>query len=521
MYEPEPNQSERLDEELVAYLDGQLDRQSARAVEQRLASEEPVRRRLQELAQSWDLLDQLPHAVAGDAFTRSTVEMVAVAAEQEVAEQQQEEPSCRARRWLWGVAAALAVGIAGYVLAASVWTDPNEKLIRDLSVIENQERYKQAGDIEFLKRLNEEGLFSDDTSESSATKDERAAKDEGRAAKDESRTSIDSASILTGLETTSQRREAVEKMSPQEREDLRTKFDKFKALSTDEQERLRRFEAQLNAEQQRDRLRRIMNLYHEWLKTLGPIERSELKDLAIAPHIEKIRSLQHAQEAKLAAQGGGPKFWKHDGDVLYAWETEFAKNHRQELLDDLPPVEWQKRFGAAASFDDPRMLLANARYHWRSGLVGEGKKVSVSEGEVQQLMDKLSPEAQKHLQPQTPQQRIKTIGIWVGMFRQARLADRPPGEGPPQVSQDELNKFFEGLSAKEKDALTALPNDDDFNRALRMKYFQRMRPNRGPGPRDASNGRDRPRPNAKQDAPPALPEPPPDGGPQKKSEGPG
>ena len=229
MHESEHNPSEQLDEELVAYLDGQLDRQSARAVEQRLASEEAVRRRLQELAQSWDLLDQLPHAVAGDAFTRSTVEMVAVAAERELADEQAAEPRRRAQRWLWGAAAALAVAVTGYVLAASVWRDPNDKLIRDLSVIENQERYKQAGDVEFLKRLYEEALFSDDTSEASAARDDRATKDDEYPAKDERRTSLDPASTMTGLEITSQRREIVEKMSPQERDDLRSKFDKFNA----------------------------------------------------------------------------------------------------------------------------------------------------------------------------------------------------------------------------------------------------------------------------------------------------
>jgi hypothetical protein len=523
MHESDPSQSERLDEELVAYLDGQLDRQTARQVEQRLATEEPVRRRLQELAQSWDLLDQLPNAMADDAFTRSTIEMVAVAAEQGFAEQQAAEPRRRGRRWVWGTVAALAVAVAGYVLAANVWTDPNEKLIRDLSVIENQERYKQAGDIDFLKKLNDEGLFSDETPETGTAKDDRAAKEEGRAAKDEARGGLDPAPTLTGLEAPSQRRETLEKMTPQEKEDLRTKFDKFNALSADEQERLRRFEEQLNADASRDRLRRIMNQFHEWLKTLSPIERSELLALASAPRIEQIRSLQHAQEAKLGAQGGGPKLSQHDVDVLHDWEAEFAKNHRSELIADLPAPwsqpEWQKRFGSTFAPENPRMLLLNARYHWRNGMVGEGKKISVSDNELQQFIAKLSPEARKILEPQTTQQRIKTIGSWIGIFRQARLNDRQPREGIPQVSQDELNKFFEGLPAKDKDTLLALPNDDDFNRALRWKYFQHTRQNRGPGPRDTTNGRDRPRAVSKPDIPPNNPEPPPGSVTPKKGEG--
>src|SRR5260221_3264221 len=111
MPQSDSSQIESLDEELVAYLDGQLDPESARHVEQRLASEETARRRLQQLAQSWDMLDQLPHAAADETFTRSTVQMVAVAAEQELTAQQAIEP--RRRRWLFAAALALPAGWFG------------------------------------------------------------------------------------------------------------------------------------------------------------------------------------------------------------------------------------------------------------------------------------------------------------------------------------------------------------------------------------------------------------------------
>ncbi len=528
MHESDPSQSERLDEELVAYLDGQLDRQSARQVEQRLASEEPVRRRLQELAQSWDLLDQLPHAVADDAFVRSTVEMVAVAAEQEVAEQQAAEPRRRRRRWLRGGGAALAVALAGYVVAANVWTDPNEKLIRDLSVIENQERYKQAGDVDFLKKLNEEGLFSDETSDATTSRDERGGNNEGRPAKDEPRANSDPAPTLTGLETPSQRRETLEKMTPPEKEDLRTRFDKFNALSPDEQQRLRRFEEQLNADASRDRLRRIMNQFHEWLKTLGPIERSELLAPALTStvRIEQIRNLQHAQEAKLGAQGGGPKLLQRDVDALHQWEATFAAKHAAELLAARPSTspqrEWAQKVDSADPAERRRALLILARYQWRTGSVGEGKKVSLSDAELQSLIKQLSPEARKILDAQTTtQQKIDTIGRWIFLFARARLFNRQSGEGPPQVSQDELNRYFEGLPANEKDKLLALPNDDDFNRALRWKYYQQhTRPNRGTGPRNAPGDRDRPRPGGKPEIPATNPDAPPASMTPKRGEGP-
>jgi len=68
-----------LDEELVAYLDGELDSQATKRLEDLLASDEPARKRLSQLANSWELLDQLPRATVDDLFTRTTVKMVALA----------------------------------------------------------------------------------------------------------------------------------------------------------------------------------------------------------------------------------------------------------------------------------------------------------------------------------------------------------------------------------------------------------------------------------------------------------
>ena len=77
-------------------------------MEHRLASEETVRRRLQQLAQSWDLLDQLPRTTVDDAFTRSTVEIVALAAEEEFGQKAAAEPRRRWLRWLLTAVAAAA-----------------------------------------------------------------------------------------------------------------------------------------------------------------------------------------------------------------------------------------------------------------------------------------------------------------------------------------------------------------------------------------------------------------------------
>src|SRR3954470_23257179 len=106
---------ETLDEELTAYLDGELPPDSAKRVESLLAGDEKARSRLAELAASWDLLDQLPRATVDDLFTRTTVEMVAVAAESEIAAAT--APAKRRMQWISGGVAAALAALVGFAAA--------------------------------------------------------------------------------------------------------------------------------------------------------------------------------------------------------------------------------------------------------------------------------------------------------------------------------------------------------------------------------------------------------------------
>ena len=59
---PDPvNDEAQLREELVAYLDGELDGEQSRRIEQRAAAEPEARRMLQELDRAWHMLDELDY----------------------------------------------------------------------------------------------------------------------------------------------------------------------------------------------------------------------------------------------------------------------------------------------------------------------------------------------------------------------------------------------------------------------------------------------------------------------------
>jgi anti-sigma factor RsiW len=161
MAHQESTEQDRLHEELTSYLDGELDAAEVRAVEDRLARDPAYRAELQRLQRAWDMLDRLPRASLPESFSRTTLEMVALAASQEAQEALDELPARQRRLRVWGWTGAAAAAIVGFVIGRALWTDPNEQLLRDLPVLQNYDLYYQADNIDFLRQLDQAGLFDE------------------------------------------------------------------------------------------------------------------------------------------------------------------------------------------------------------------------------------------------------------------------------------------------------------------------------------------------------------------------
>ena len=78
---------------LVAYLDGELDEETARRIKTLAVSDPKLQERLKQFGQTWELLDHLEQSETSGAFTEATLEMVAIQAEEE-ARQHQEYRRC-------------------------------------------------------------------------------------------------------------------------------------------------------------------------------------------------------------------------------------------------------------------------------------------------------------------------------------------------------------------------------------------------------------------------------------------
>ncbi|HXG10610.1 MAG TPA: hypothetical protein VNK04_12685 [Gemmataceae bacterium] len=160
MSEPPPlSDAER--EELVAYLDGELDEEAARAVAARINVDPRVRAEAEALRGTWDLLDYLPRPEPSPSFTHRTLQRVSAL--------RLTQPARRPWRvwqiaagWAAAVVLATLVGFGG--MEAFLARQPtDEDLIRDLRIIENKRLYEPVDDIDFLRKLAQPELFGDDS----------------------------------------------------------------------------------------------------------------------------------------------------------------------------------------------------------------------------------------------------------------------------------------------------------------------------------------------------------------------
>jgi anti-sigma factor RsiW len=141
-------------ENLVAYLDGELDEAATQQVEQVLAESVVARHDVDMLSRTWDLMNVLPGVKASEEFTRKTLSSI------RAAESPRSSPFGHAaaknlKRGLTLVIwAAVVVGAAVLGFQATrLVPNPADELLDNLDVIANFDDYREVGDVEFLKAL--------------------------------------------------------------------------------------------------------------------------------------------------------------------------------------------------------------------------------------------------------------------------------------------------------------------------------------------------------------------------------
>lgn len=417
-------------EELAAYLDGELSPQTCRRIEERLATDSAYRRQLQELDQAWEALDKLPRTTARDEFVRTTMDMVTLAAERDVAAETSSLPALRRRRILLLAAACAVTASLGFAAAHVLAPDPNEPLLADLPTIVQVDLLPQIDTVDFLQRLAQLPLdqFVEDKEELQRNFNE-----------------LQSAAAATPDD----RRHWVEQLSPDQRAALATKWKRFQTLSPapEAQTQLRDLEQQISQAPDADKLRQTLLAYGQWLAHRTPGEQAELRSLPTDERLRRVRQFAR-RDQRQAARELSPE----DARALREAVFSMAEERRQAL------VERMRREGV----EHPERRLEGRRSAVALFIVlRELHDDETRDAVAENLTSRLSPSAREYLnslresgprppgQPGARWRERQQLWQWVRDALQ------------PKLGSEELERFFdEELDYNQRERLLSLPADE-------------------------------------------------------------
>ena len=151
---------------LVAYIDGELSERESRALATKITLSATAHREVEALKRTWELLEYLPRPAASSELTERTLTEVrridALGGRLESLFVRRAKRVLRLALW----AGAALIGVAlGFAVMRWVWPDPTARLLRDLSIAEHFDEYRDVGDLEFLKALANTPEFSAESRE--------------------------------------------------------------------------------------------------------------------------------------------------------------------------------------------------------------------------------------------------------------------------------------------------------------------------------------------------------------------
>lgn len=153
------------DDDLVAYLDGELDDAAARKIEEKVTADAATRTKIQSLRKTYDLLDYLPKSEPSADFATKTITQI-----QKLPFRSFEVPRARLtnRNGIWtslAACSAIAMGLVAGMLSRPS-TPAAEPLTPDLlPVLARLPLYTGVDDLEFLRKLDRPDLFGSDPDE--------------------------------------------------------------------------------------------------------------------------------------------------------------------------------------------------------------------------------------------------------------------------------------------------------------------------------------------------------------------
>ena len=257
---------------------------------------------------------------------------------------------------------------------------------------------------------------------------------------------------LGAVETLSQRRRRVEEMSAEQLDELFRNEQQFRALSPQEQQRIRDLHEQIESDPDREKLLATMNRYCKWLRTQPPFRREKL----LRQEADAGGTRQDRQRilGKASPEQGFPS-----GQQEPARPDRLARSlHRgarpDRLVENHPVIAGLPRNWQQAA------LRENLLRRWQSA--DPKGPMSITESETARLLAGLSPELRAKLETKKPVEQVRLIAGWLLETASHEL-------------DEELADYFENVIGEEdRDKLMSLPSSEMYD-SLRSQYSAHLR----------------------------------------------
>lgn len=441
-------------DELTAYLDGELNEAETQAVEDRLGRDSKYLAEMQSLQKTWDLIDTLSVQSPDGSFTKTTMELI-------VGDAVSTAKNRRKRTVFLGRVAVVALlpvvfFATAYGVVRRLQSDPDRRLIENLSVIENYNKYEVVEcNIEFLESIRSIDFFQKPTMILESGNEIEVAFE----------------ADLPGsipIDFT-QRADYVRSLDVEKKITLKGKFEAFQEKPESDRLQFAKFDLELQERKNCQQLQSTLAGFYTWLKELESGEIARLQDLPQNERLVEIRSIRHRQaQNELGKKSLVNLPSKEDVPFLIGWCESVFKLKERQLRDRFPVVlERSMRQKKIGSIPPASVLLEKSRVENLNSIIGfllrEDRQFVedlIFEGDaIFGLYDILSLNARKQLDSRSGSEQRSHILDWVDAVNQSQQG----------TSTEDLKRFEMQLGSQVRDRLQKM-SSEKYRETLEWMY---------------------------------------------------
>ncbi len=365
---------ESIDEQLTAYLDGELTPAEASSLERNLVDDEKLRLRLAALRQAYDLLDEIPETPHNQRFTKSTLELVIKDLSTTTRFTNGSQPKLQDRPidwWAWPRVTVLlgAFVILGVAAAVAINFENTRRELKELGLIAGIRGLEDINELKTAVKLSKEteifGVLRDNLSEKL---------------------------IPPPPDSTWQRKTWVQGLTPNQISRLDSGRERLSKLDRETRTRLAAIESQIEALPDHKQIQETVHLTGLVLDSLGSAKRLDMEVMKSEQRYEFLKELLCMKAAEFYAA----RIPNEDAAALEQWDSAtFNPALIVAVLPDRPMAM------------DTRSLLGQLLFRRRIDHLEDQDSL------IAELTSKLSPTAKKLIEGVNKSEQIKVLNIWL------------------------------------------------------------------------------------------------------------